>query len=83
MAQGGSDEWKLVVYPLLGWAPVFGADVPSIPSLPDGGGGGGGGGGFTSGGGIDSRLNGALLFGFYFKRGRGSSPRATAYGRPW
>lgn len=66
-AQGGSDDWTVVVYPILGWAPVFGADVPSIPSPPDGGGGGGG--GSTSGGGIDTTLNGALLFGFSVEKG--------------
>lgn len=71
-AQGTSDEWKFVVYPLYVWAPIFGADLPSVPSvpdIPDGGGGGDGDGGSTSGGKIDSKLNGALMFGFVVEKG--------------
>jgi len=67
-AQSTSSDLKVVVYPLLGWAPVFGADLPSVPSLPDGGGDGSGG-GSSDGGSIDPKLNGALLFGFSIAKG--------------
>jgi len=52
------DKLKVVIYPLLGWAPVFGADLPTVPDGP------GDGGGSLPGGSIDSELQGALLFGF-------------------
>ena len=63
-----ADDWRVAVYPLLGWAPVFGADLPSVPSLPPDGDGTGGG-GAVSGGRTDSNLNGALMFGFAAGKG--------------
>jgi hypothetical protein len=61
-AQAPSDDWKVVIYPLLGWLPVYGADFPSVPSGP-------GDGGAVPGGKIESELNGALLFGGVVAKG--------------
>lgn len=54
------DKLQVVIYPILGWAPIFGASVhlPDTPSTP------GGGSGSTS----DS-FNGAALFGFTIQKG--------------
>jgi hypothetical protein len=55
------DAWETIIYPVFGWAPVFGADV-KLPAIPSGPGGGEGGGvipeGTTSG-----NFNGAAFVG--------------------
>lgn len=60
------NEWKVNVYPVLGWVPTsIGIDV-NLPPLPGGGGGGGNGGGGTGGQDvsiIDSRFDAAFLAG--------------------
>lgn len=66
-ASSSNDQWKVTVYPLLAWVPVFGADF-HVPSGPSSGGGSGGSGGDTEAA-IDSKLNGALLFGFAVAHG--------------
>jgi hypothetical protein len=70
-AQTRDDDWKVTIYPILGWIPIFGADVrslPALPDLPDGPGDGGGDG--VSAGHTDSKLNGALLAGLSVAKGR-------------
>lgn len=76
--------WKTIIYPVYGWAPIFGADVrlPEQPTPPDvGGGGGGGGGGIGGGGGggggvtipsakTSNNFNGAAFGGFRVERSR-------------
>jgi hypothetical protein len=61
-APPSDDEWKVTLYPIFGWIPIFGADV-NVPSLPSPGGGGGGGESSTEAS-TDSKLNAALMFGF-------------------
>ena len=71
-AQASDDEgWNVSIYPLLGWLPIFGAEL-DVPDLPDGGGGDGGGGGGGTGGRVptDTSFNGALFFGFAVEKGR-------------
>ena len=57
-------DWKVNVYPLLAWVPVFGADfnVPNLPST-------GNPGGPNNEGVIDTKLAGALMFGLDVERG--------------
>lgn len=59
-APASNDKWKVTVYPLLAWIPIFGADVnvPSLPTIPGGG-----------GGAVDKSLAGALMFGGSVERG--------------
>ena len=60
-----ANNWKVAIYPVLAWAPVFGAsvNVPNAPSLP----GGGGGTSITSSGTTSSSFNGAALAGVSFQ----------------
>jgi hypothetical protein len=53
------DKLKVVIYPVLGWAPIMGAHVrvPDTPSTPGGG-----------SGNTNSSLNGAALFGFTIQK---------------
>jgi hypothetical protein len=60
-APASNDEWKVNVYPILGWAPIFGADV-NLPSVPGGPGGG-------TEASTESSLNGALMFGIAIEHG--------------
>lgn len=59
-APASNDKWKVTVYPLLAWIPIFGADVnvPDTPSIPGGG-----------EGAVDKSLSGALTLGFSIERG--------------
>lgn len=56
-----SDKLKVVIYPIMAWAPVLGANVriPDTPSTPGGG-----------SGSTNSSLNGAALFGFTIQKGK-------------
>lgn len=61
-----ANNWKVAIYPVLGWAPVFGASVnfpnaPNAPSLP------GGGTSITGSGTTSSSFNGAALAGVSFQ----------------
>lgn len=68
LAQTGtaSDEWRVTVYPIYGWVPVFGADV-TLPEQPcddcEGG-------IEVPGGHVDSHLNGAALAAVRVEKGR-------------
>ena len=55
------DKLKVVIYPIMAWAPILGANVriPNTPSTP------GGGSGSTG-----VSLNGAALFGFTIQKGK-------------
>jgi hypothetical protein len=52
-------DWTVAIYPILAWAPIFGASVnlPNVPSLP------GGGGGISSSGTTNTSFNGAAFAG--------------------
>src|SRR6185295_13678840 len=65
-APPSNDKWKVNVYPILGWSPIFGADV-TVPSVPGAPGGGGPDGGTEAS--TESNLNGALMFGFGIEHG--------------
>jgi hypothetical protein len=55
------DKLKVVIYPIMAWAPILGANVriPDTPSTPGGG-----------SGSTNSSLNGAALFGFTIQKGK-------------
>jgi len=54
------DKLQVVIYPILGWAPIYGANfhLPDTPSTPGGG-----------SGSINRSFNGAALFGFTIQKG--------------
>jgi hypothetical protein len=56
---GDATDWTVAIYPVLAWAPVFGASVsfPEGPSLPDGGS------PITGSGTTNTSFNGAAFFG--------------------
>lgn len=60
-AQPDPDKLKVIIYPIMGWAPVFGASVkvPDTPSTP------GGGSGTTN-----SSFNGAAMFGLQIEKSK-------------
>ena len=60
-----ANNWKVAIYPVLAWAPVFGASVsvPNAPSLP----GPGGGTSITGSGTTSGSFNGAALAGVSFQ----------------
>jgi len=53
--------WQVTLYPVLGWFPIFGADL-NVPPPPDGG-------GDNTHGSIDTRFTSALLVGLSVARG--------------
>lgn len=63
-SSGDAGDWTVAIYPILAWAPIFGASVelPTVPSLP-GGGGSGGGPPIISSGTTNLSLNGAAFAG--------------------
>jgi len=58
-AAGDANDWTVAIYPVLAWAPIFGASVnfPNAPSLP------GGGTSISGSGTTDVSLNGAAFAG--------------------
>ena len=62
----GTSGWKTIVYPVYGWAPIFGADVrlPEQPSTPGSGGGAGGVGVSIPSASTSGNFNGAAFGGF-------------------
>jgi len=56
-----ADKLKVVIYPIMAWAPVLGANVriPDTPSTPGGG-----------SGSTNASLNAAALFGFTIQKGK-------------
>lgn len=56
-SSGPVESWRTTIYPVYGWAPVFGADI-TLPEVP---GGGGGGEPITPAGSVSSNFNGAAF----------------------
>lgn len=63
-----TDDWRVTIYPVYGWVPVFGADI-TLPERPcdDCGGDGGV---VLPGGHVSSNFNGAALAGVRVEKGR-------------
>jgi hypothetical protein len=59
-----ADNWTVAIYPVLGWAPIFGASVsfPNAPSIP------GSGESITGSGTTNTSFNGAALAGVSFQK---------------
>jgi hypothetical protein len=66
-AQKSDDGWKVVLYPVYGWLPIYGADVklPEVPDRP-----GGGGGSTVPEASSDSSLDQAVLAAARVEKGR-------------
>lgn len=68
-ADADTSGWRTIVYPVYGWAPVFGADV-RLPEQPPPSGGSGGGGVTIPSASTSGNLNGAAFGGFRIERRR-------------